>query len=59
MSKRMDSQQKPFPEWTYHDVSTWLSENGLPDEICEAFEGKYSQTRVHVANFIPRVAQAL
>ena len=31
---------KTFSDWTYLEVSKWLNENGLPQDICEAFEGE-------------------
>ena len=32
--------EKSFREWSYVEVSDWLKENGLPDELCEKFEGE-------------------
>ena len=32
-------EKKQFSDWMYLEVSQWLNENGLPQDICEAFEG--------------------
>ena len=31
-------EKKMFSDWTYLEVSKWLSENGLLQDICEVFE---------------------
>lgn len=38
-AKKME--KKEFSEWTSLDLSQWLNENGLPQDICETFEGKF------------------
>ena len=37
---------KTFSDWTYLEVSKWLNENGLPQDICEVFEGEVVYFRI-------------
>ena len=39
-------EKKEFCDWTSLDLSRWLSENGLPQDICETFEGKFVSRRL-------------
>ena len=33
-------EMKTFSDWTYLEVSKWLNENGLPQDLREAFKGE-------------------
>lgn len=46
--------EKEFCDWTSLDLSAWLGENGLPQDICETFEGKFVSWQCHDLNREPK-----